>query len=122
MRNIIACFAILMLAACASGPPYGEKLAGWKGASEKEVVTTWGVPDKTYAPDRNTKMLAYVTRRNVSYPGSFSTCFATRGGVGYAGNCFGGYPTTTETWYCETTFVLTNGRVTNTGYKGNGCR
>jgi hypothetical protein len=122
MRNFIACLTLLLLAACASGPTYKEKIAGWKGASEKEVVTTWGVPDKTYELDRHTKMLAYVSRRNVNYSGSFNTCFYSRGGIGYGGNCFGGYPPSTETFSCETTFIITNGRVTNTGYKGNACR
>ncbi|MEZ0261201.1 MAG: hypothetical protein ACAH80_09335 [Alphaproteobacteria bacterium] len=121
MRNIIAVFTVLLLASCATGPSYKEKTAGWKGATEKELVTAWGVPDKTYQLDNRTKMLAYVKRRKVFYPGSgFNTCFGSRAGVGYVGNCFGGYPER-ETRDCETTFMITNGRVTNTGFKGNAC-
>lgn len=122
MRNILAMFAVLLLVACAAGPTYKEKTAGWQGATEKELVTAWGVPDKTYQVDNRTRMLAYVKRRHVSYPNSgFHTCFGSRAGVGYVGNCFGGYPETHETRDCETTFMVTNGKVTNVGYKGNAC-
>ena len=122
MRKIISVLGLLLLAACASSADYEARLNRWIGASERDLITTWGVPDKQYQVDINIKMLAYVDRQNVSYPGTFSTCLGGGGGrFGYS-NCIGGTPPSSESYTCETTFMLVGGRVSKWGHKGNSCR
>lgn len=122
MRILFAALFALLLSACTSSAEYAAMMDGWLGKSEKELVTAWGVPDKQYDVDKETRMLAYVESRNVSYPGTFSTCLGGAGRhVGY-NNCIGSVPPSSESYYCETTFMLVQGRVTKWGTKGNGCR
>lgn len=123
MRHIAAFLAVtLLLGACASSPDYKTRMSRWIGVTEKELVTSWGIPDKQYDVDRKTRMLAYYDHRSVNYGSGFSTCIGgVSGRFGY-GNCIGGLPPQTETYYCETTFMLVAGRVTKWGNKGNGCR
>lgn len=123
MRLVLALCCLLLVSACAgSSKEYVERMNRWIGASEKELVSTWGVPDKSYQVDSKTLMLAYVDRKNVSYPGTFSTCVGGWGGRFGYNNCIGGVPPTNETYVCETTFMLVSGRVTKWGTKGGGCR
>ena len=121
MRNIIAMLALLLVTACASDGHYEAQMNRWIGASERDLVTTWGVPDKTYQVDRDSKMLAYISNRNVNYPGTLSTCiggFDRRFGYN---NCIGGIPPSNEFYSCETTFMVVGGRVTRWGHKGSSC-
>ncbi|HYD18306.1 MAG TPA: hypothetical protein VEF76_07500 [Patescibacteria group bacterium] len=117
----LALLAVILLTACTSPAERAAKLDRWVGTSERELVTSWGVPDKTYDLDRRTRMLSYVDVRNYNYGTSFGTCMGGWSGrVGY-NNCVGGMPPTRETHYCETTFMVVNGRVTKWGLKGSGC-
>lgn len=116
-----ALLAILLLSACASGSDRNARLDRWIGASEKELVSSLGIPDKTYQLDRSTRMLSYVEIRNREYGSSFNTCLGGYGGrFGYS-NCIGAYPPARETTACETTFMLVQGRVSKWGLKGSGC-
>lgn len=122
MKSLIALAFIVFLSACTSSAEYAAMMDGWIGKTERELVTAWGVPDKIYDVDKDTRMLAYVESRQVSYPGTFSTCLGGRGGhFGYH-NCVGSVPPGSESYYCETTFLLAQGRVSKWGTKGNGCR
>lgn len=123
MRIVLALLCCLFLANCAGDEHYKEKMDRWVGVSEKQLVTSIGIPDKEYTVDRNTRMLAYRDRRDVEYPGTFSTCL----GGGYGGrfgynNCVGAYPGRVETYDCETTFMIVKGRVARWGTRGSGCR
>lgn len=120
-KKLLIAFAFLMLTvACATTENYDAQLNKWLGKSEKELVMGWGVPDKQYQLDANTKMLSYVRSDIVSYPGTLSGCVGGLGSpIGYAG-CTG-IPPTLESYYCETTFILVRHRVARWGHKGNNC-
>ena len=121
MRHFIAIAALLLLCSCETPGEYSAKMSRWVGASERDLVTAWGVPDKQYQVDARTKTLAYVDTRNVNYPGTFNTCVGGFGGRFSYNNCVGGMPPSSEYYTCETTFMIVNGLVTKWGNKGNGC-
>ncbi|MCC7038093.1 MAG: hypothetical protein IT560_12420, partial [Alphaproteobacteria bacterium] len=73
MRKLMV-LGVLLLAACVSPAERNARLDRWIGAPEKELVSSWGIPDKTYQLDRSTRMLSYVEIRNREYGSSFNTC------------------------------------------------
>jgi hypothetical protein len=126
MRKVVAAviaLSLTVLSACTTTENYEKRLDQYIGKSEKELVMTWGVPDKTYQLDASTKMLSYVNHQTVYYPGSIDTCVGMVGRNTVFNNCAGaGFPPTTETFHCETIFTIANGRVARWGHKGNNCR
>jgi hypothetical protein len=112
----------LMLSACTSTEHYEAGLDPWLGKSEKELVMGWGVPDKQYHLDPRTKMISYISYDTITYPSGMTTCFGMAGTHMLMDNCAGPFPRTAESFYCETIFTITGGRVTRWGHKGNNCR
>lgn len=122
-RRLILPFAVMVcLVSCTNTKNYEANLDTWIGKSEKELVTAWGIPDKQYQLDQNTKMISYISRDTAVYPGSPSTCFGTVSGNTVVSNCGGSFPPTIQSYYCETIFTLDNGRISRWGHKGNNCR
>lgn len=126
LRKIISIFVVLsvgFLASCTTEKNYEAGLDQWIGKSEKELVTTWGIPDKQYQLDANTRMLSFVSHNTVYYPGTVSTCFGVAGRNTLFNNCAGGgFPPSRQSYSCETIFTLHNGHVARWGHKGNNCR
>ena len=108
------------LSSCTTTQNYDTALNQWIGKSESEMITGWGIPDKQYQLDKNTKLVSYTAAKTEAYPGSVSTCFGAGGGPFYSGCA--GYPPVVENYYCETIFTLVNGHITRWGHKGNNCR
>jgi len=103
-KRLIALFFVLLLTACATtGEPttanYERMLQKWVGSSEDQLVAAWGPPVSTYITDSGSKLLTFG---------------GTRGAVFLNGMMI---PVS-----CITTFMLTNGVVTNWRWQGNGCR
>lgn len=117
--------AVLVLAAglsaCTNTQNYEAQLNYWLGRSEQDLLMAWGVPDKQYQMDAQRKMISYVKRDiAVNQSASFSTCVGTFGNPMFGG-C-SGIPTSVSTYSCETTFIITRGRVERWGHEGNDCR
>lgn len=74
MKRLLAGLVFMALSACASVERYEQSLDTWLGKSEKELVSTWGVPDKTYQIDTSTKMIAYIAQRTITHPGTPPRC------------------------------------------------
>jgi hypothetical protein len=117
-----ALMVLLLVTACTttSTANYEGMLNTWLGKSEREMIAGWGIPDKQYKLDANTKMVSYVSRRTVVYPGSVSGCFG--GGYNPVFNACNSFPPDVTTYDCETIFTLSNGAITKWGHKGNDCR
>ena len=109
------------MVSCTNGRSYGVMLDNWIGRSEKELVMGWGIPDKQYQLDQNTKMISYTSSNTAVYPGALSSCFGTGRNNAIYSNC-AGLPSMVETYYCETIFTIISGRVSRWGHKGNNCR
>ena len=122
MRKFILFFFFsALLASCTSTKNYESMLNTWIGKSEKDVIMAWGIPERQYQIDANTKLISYNANNTVVYPGTVSTCFGSAGNNSFFGSC-SGFPPSIETFHCETLFTLVNGRVTRWGHRGNDCQ
>ena len=122
--RILFLFAGLFLAACqtATVANYDAQLDTWIGRPVDVLVSSWGVPDKQYDADRNTRLVAYIRNSQVIYPSSCSMSFGVIGS-GYGVNkCVGGYAPQGQSLRCETTFTVVKGKITDVRHRGNDCR
>lgn len=124
LKRMLACICfLLMLSACATATRenYDVMLNSWVGKSERELVLIWGVPDKQYDLDAGTRLLSYVSRRSVYYPGSYPIC-SGRGSIDPIWGCSDGFTPHISFLSCETTFTLVSGKVAQWRHEGNNCR
>ncbi len=110
---------LLGLAACAVGPTLDERLAGYVGRTELEVVSALGVPTRSYETGGQ-KFLQYEERRTVAFPAGFGGGpFIGPYGRGFYG---GGYVGTQYApVQCDVTFALQADRVVGYSFRGQGC-
>lgn len=125
MRLFISLVLILpFLSACATTVDTAriERLNSYIGASERKLVSDFGVPDKVYEVDRGMKMISYTTSRKMYSGGpGFDTCIGGRGGhFGYS-NCLGNYPARVTHEYCDLNFRLSRGKVEDWSQNGTAC-
>jgi hypothetical protein len=126
MRKFTLLFIIPGLAACLGSctttQNYEASLDGWIGKTEKELVMSWGIPDKQYQISQNSKMVSYISTESAVYPSGLSTCFGAVNGNTITTNCMGNLPPVVQNYYCETFFTLVDGHIDRWGHKGNDCR
>lgn len=128
-KFILSIFAVLLLAACATeiNTKHISRMESFIGQSEKQVIMSWGVPDKTYALDNKTKVITYRDTDYYNDGGSgfgMSTCagsFPGRG-IGYGG-CIDPIPRPTRTYErtCEYSFNIVEGKAVGWFQNGNSC-
>lgn len=119
-----ALLAVLLLAACetASVEKYDAALQTWVGRPADVLISSWGIPDKTYRVNASTRLVAYIRGGIATYPGVAPTC-TTAFTTGYATtSCLGGFPPEVQSLRCETTFTIVNDRITAWKHRGNDCR
>lgn len=66
IKPFLLTLTILSLSACATRTKYVSYLNSWKGASEKELVETFGIPDGTYEKN-GWKYLTYNRQTDDEY-------------------------------------------------------
>jgi len=124
MRPFLALLPLLGLAACAVGPTLDERLATYVGRTELELVSTLGVPTRSYETGGQ-KFLQYEENRTVPFTSGFASGPVGYGGYGrgfYGGGLYGGFAATTYApVQCDVTFALQEGRVIRSTYRGQGC-
>lgn len=99
----------LLLAACAVGPSFPERLAGFVGMPEAELVARLGVPDRA-AEVQGRRFATYATQRDDLVP------------TGWAGYGFRRWPVDSVVrTRCEVTFEVTGGTVRAASFRGDGC-
>lgn len=124
MARLLALFAALLLAACASEAKYKEKVDAWIGAKEADLVASeWGPPQHVYDLQGGTRILTYSKTQssggvlpNVGIGGGFGSGGSSFGiGVGGLGGLGG------EEGYCETNFTVEDGIITDVTFQGDDC-
>lgn len=100
----------LLLASCAPGPTLDEQLSTQINRTELELVSSWGVPARSYEVEGR-RFLLYEQRRMILLQGP-----------SYYGPRWGGWgaPVAGEVT-CNITFELRDGRVQGFSHRGQGC-
>lgn len=120
--------AALLLAACETTTVanYNAVLDTWVGQSDRDLILKWGIPDREYRVDAQTRLISYKSRRQVYYPGTPPHCYGgyygRRGFHDPFGGCSGGFPPEIRYLSCETTFTSVKGAITQWRHTGNDCR
>lgn len=99
MRNILCIMLIVLLSGCATEAGYQKIVNSWMGSDKHDLIEKWGVPTNNYKEDEHTEYFSYV-ETSVSSDSS--------------GNIYN--------WKCDTTFTITDDKVTSWKYNGNKCR
>tara|TARA_R110000765_G_scaffold419573_1_gene523885 strand:+ start:103 stop:603 length:501 start_codon:yes stop_codon:yes gene_type:complete len=121
MRKLLVGLILgLTLNGCATQSNYKAELDTWVGATENELVNSWGPPNGLYNKPDGGKILTYQESGSYSLPGYPSTSSSTNMGV-----------TTTVTTVpsdtiiqtgCKTNFYFSpEGRITTWNFQGNSC-
>lgn len=118
MRRLFPALALpLLLAACATGPTFQQRMATYVGRSEADLVSGMGVPVRTYETGGR-RFLQYEQQSTVTVPGD---------PWGYGGGPWWGYrrpwavPPSYAVVTCDITFALRQGLVENFTARGQGC-
>lgn len=119
---LILCFLLLM--GCVSEQAsYNERLQNWVGMSQETLYESWGTPSNELYVTPNEKVVTYLqTDENGPINGN------TQPYQGYAVQYSAietpdyGFPTNSnQTYYCKTSFTITNGEITNYTFNGDDC-
>ena len=103
---------VLLLAACAPVPTLTERLSGFVGLPEAELVARLGVPDRQ-AEVQGRRFVTYAIQRDDLVPTGF--------GPGWGGG-FRRWPVEQVVrTRCEVTFEVTGGAVRGASHRGDGC-
>ena len=133
---------LLILAGCATPTPAQRRLLNSMiGQPPIAVVRAFGVPTRTFAANGHS-FLAYIDNESGYSPGSPGWGWgwggygwgggfggfgydgfggAGFGGAGFGGAGFGGFPPTYYNETCQTTFEVTDDKVSSWRLHGNGC-
>ena len=125
MKLIFTISFLALLVGCASAPPvdyaalYKAKMQTWIGYTEEDLISSWGIPEKTYE-NGGTRKLGYRTS-------STSTSSYTTRANWEKWGCTDAYCTTRTTvnnyvYSCETTFTVQGEKIVNVAWEGNNCR
>lgn len=118
---IISISGLLILSGCATTKGYEQRLNSWMGASEANLIRSWGVPKNVFNSGGR-RYFVYNSSRNIYIPGTSPTYTTTiYGNTAYTTSSGGSSPTNIN-MQCETTFEIQNGRVSSWRYRGNDCK
>ncbi len=105
--------ALFLLAACATGPTLAERLSGYVGRPEADLVAGLGVPLRVYEGEGR-RFLEFGQQRLLAVPAPYVGAWNRRGGGGFGG-------TTYTPVSCGITFAIRDGRAESFTYRGDGC-
>jgi hypothetical protein len=112
----------LGLAACATRADFEATLDTWVGATEKDLVTAWGPPERVYEIEGQRYLTWEKESTRAAYPPSSTfSVFSGGGGVGYGVGVGTGFPAVTTTSGCEITYLFEDGRARSWRWEGEDC-
>ena len=120
MKYLVILFTILLLS-CATTKKFEQALQSWDGYTEKELVESWGPPDKFYESG-GTRYLTWVDSGTAMLPGIKPTYNTTIiNGVANT-TAVGGTSPTMVNFFCEKTMTIENNKVVSWKWYGNNCK
>ena len=115
--KFLAIFLIPFFVACTSSPKITikEALDSWMGKSEQELITSWGIPSRSYQLDGK-KLIEYNFN---------SSSFVTTISDNYNYSEYNYFPPTAETYQvnntCRITFTIQGSIIRSASWRGNSC-
>jgi len=114
MKKLFIFFFALILCSCSTTANYKKTLDTWNGTHIDKLVSSWGVPQRSYELSTGGTVIEYI-RSHSSQSGGF---FMPLPGVPMAM-----ISSTTTTLWCKTIFTVDpNGFILNSHFEGNNCR
>jgi hypothetical protein len=122
IRNLCVSSLLLLAGACATTGKYEAALNSWLGATETDLVSSWGPPIGVYSSPDGARILSYRSSGNMYLPGTPAT-YQTNviGNTAYTSQ-IGGSPGMNIALQCATSFTVIQGRIASWRYEGNNCR
>ncbi|MDY0009114.1 MAG: hypothetical protein RBS08_05365 [Bdellovibrionales bacterium] len=120
--SLIAALFCLFLAGCSGSSALrnAERMQGFIGQSEENVIKAFGVPDKTYTLESGTKIISYDESYERYDPPTSTVCVGSFPGRYGMGSCMGG-PSRRVNLSCERSFHMRKGKVVDWSQHGNNC-
>ncbi len=108
-----------LLGGCLSGEArYQRNMRGWVGRTPEELVTQWGSPTQVIT-NGDTEYFIYRIQKEAPLPNTSAFSTPTNPPILLPINETTRYQ---ETFFCETTFVVQNDRITDWSFEGDACR
>ncbi|WP_153307520.1 lipoprotein [Desulfospira joergensenii] len=119
-KTIFLLLLALVVSSCATTAGYKKIVESWIGASELDLIRSWGPPQQTYETG-GVKFLVYNSSRNVYLPGRAPT-YSTKviGNTAYTTSS-GGRPARNLNYNCQTTFEVIDDKIVSWKFRGNDC-
>jgi len=117
--QLTVAIVLALLAGCATEARYRERLSAWEGASENDLVASWGVPDGFYEATDGTRFLTYRRDRTVYLPGTPDRVRVDP--LTGRAETIPGRSGVLHRTSCETTFEIVADVVEGWSYRGNNC-
>ena len=93
---------VIFISGCATEKGYDKTVNSWLGAHVDQLISIWGVPDKSYTLSDGGKVIEYLEQKQKQMYSLF---------MGY-----------TYTYTCDTRFTINSkGYVTQYSFSGNNC-
>lgn len=110
----------LTLIGCATTSQYKTKLSTLVGQPENALIAQWGKPTGRYTDENGDQVIFYIRSREVIVPGipAISEGFNAPNQQVVAP----GMPNSTIPLNCITKFIMKNGVVSTSTFKGNDCK
>jgi len=132
MKIIFICIlSSLTLMGCATTSKYKANLDTLVGQPEAELLAKWGNPTGRYKDENGEEVIAYIRTREVLVPST--PAYAVTSSSYNGGGPMGGISTELQTsstgieggtiqLKCLTKFIMKNGVVSSSTFKGNNCK
>ncbi len=122
MKKVVAVLLLLCAAGCATQPRkteenYAALMQSYIGVTEENLVAEWGIPTANYELNK-IRYLVFDKSETINYPGVAPTYYTMPNGFTYP---IGGRSPYSETYQCQTTFIIEKGKVKDVTFKGNDC-
>jgi len=115
---------VLLLMGCVSDHnAYNTQLQNWVGMSQEMLYESWGTPNKELYLSPNQKVVTYI---QIDEDGAIDGDTTPYQGYEVQYNAIAtpdyGFPSdNNQTYYCQTSFTITNGEITDYTFNGDDC-
>lgn len=112
---------IMFLSSCSSSAElYNQRLQNWVGMSQEALYHSWGEPGNEIYPSPNTKVVTYLKIEDGPIADNTEP-YADEVNYDVINTPSYGLPPENDTYYCKTSFTITNNMVVDYSFNGDDC-